>query len=83
VAVNLRQFLDHLRDCDPAEIHHHATGRDLSRWIHDVHRDPPLADHLRRLEGRIAAGAELEPARRLIVDAVARRYGLDPPANFI
>lgn len=77
VAVNLRQFVDHLRGCDPAEIRHHATGRDLSRWIRDVHRDPPLADHIARLEGRIAAGVDLDTTRHAIVAAVERRYGLE------
>ncbi|GAB3888552.1 hypothetical protein GCM10029964_056420 [Kibdelosporangium lantanae] len=78
VALNLRQFLDHVAVCDPAELRHHAACRDMSRWIRDVHRDPPLADHLRRLEGRIAAGADLDRTRVLVVDAVRNRYGIRP-----
>ena len=76
VALNLRQFVAHLRHCDSAELHHHATGRDLSRWIRDVHRDQPLADRLVRLEGRIAAGADPDTERADIVAMVEHRYGL-------
>lgn len=81
VALNLRQFVDHLRRCDPAELRHHAAGRDLARWIRDVHRDDPLADRLIRLEGRIAAGADPDVERTAIVATIEHRYGLDLDAG--
>lgn len=76
VARNLRQFTDHLRRCDQDELRHHAAGRDLTRWIRDVHRDDPLAERLVRLEGRIAAGADVDTERTNIVAAIEHRYGL-------
>lgn len=76
VAVNLRQFVDYLRHCDPEVLRHHAAGRDFSRWIRDVHRDQPLANQIRHIEGRIAHGANPAAQRRVLIKAITRRYGL-------
>lgn len=76
VAANLNQFVDVLRHCDTGVLHHHSMGRDMSRWIRDVHRDQALAGHLRRLESRIAAGAPAGEVRPLLVKAIEQRYGL-------
>jgi hypothetical protein len=81
VATNLNQFVTVLRECDAGVLRHHSMGRDMSRWIRDVHRDQPLAGHLRRLESRIAAGADVDEIRPLLVKAIEQRYGMNENAR--
>lgn len=73
-AQNLVSFCELGLGVDETTWLFHLRARDYSRWLRDVIKDPELAREVRAIEGEAALSAD--QSRRLVRDAIDRRYTL-------
>ena len=75
-AATLEEFSRYLRHCDLATLDYHLSRGDFSRWVMHTVADPDLGAGLATIERDVSLqrAAELEQARREIVEAIEYRY---------
>jgi hydroxymethylpyrimidine pyrophosphatase-like HAD family hydrolase/energy-coupling factor transporter ATP-binding protein EcfA2 len=73
-AANLVRFVELAEGVDEATWAHHSHGRDYSRWMRQMIKDPEIADEVSAIEG----DRELSPSesRRRVLDAIRARYAV-------
>lgn len=76
VAANLAELEAELALCDEGVLRHHCPGRDFSRWVADVFRDPALAADLGAAEASLpprSPNAVVEQVRLALIAALQHR----------
>jgi len=71
-AQNLQIFEQIAKGIDDRTWEHHLRAGHYSRWFRDVIKDEELAREANQIE--VDAGLDVQESRRLIVDAINRRY---------
>ena len=77
-AANLAEFHRALRHASAAELQHHATSGDFSRWLAEVIQDGTLSSAFGPIEQRLRENptdVESERARGELLGALEQRYG--------
>jgi hydroxymethylpyrimidine pyrophosphatase-like HAD family hydrolase len=71
-AANLIRFCELAEGVDEATWAHHLRRADYSAWLRSAIKDAELADEIHAVES--SAGLSPSESRRLVLDAVRRRY---------
>jgi len=70
-AANLVRFVELADGVDEATWEHHLRRGEFSAWVHEMIKDPEMAEKIRSLEREALPAAE---SRRQVLDAIRRRY---------